>query len=378
MTVYKKLALAIVLVVIGLVLALTAPATAEYSQNNDSAKVPEEINGHPVPKEIGNLPVVFVETPENDVWLDKVKDKTGKRMITLVVLDKKHDNLQASINFVDKYLASHPLPEGWSIATVGGPDASVERILKEHKEYNKYCRKHGLYRNEPGRPAKSASSSSSTTQSYAFDANNDPETEGITYQFVKWDAPQVGNNQDAYSVLTLNGETDTNYFLQSGNYYANGEGHVAWADTGTECYFRDFTNVNYYPGNRYSFLVELSVISHTWWYVGSKNEDTGNYENIVRQGATGSKLIYSVNTSVFFENYNTNENWYEGFTNPISAFYARDSEDPNQGTKYWGADRQGIFYQNEPVHPDSNDIITGNLADGDTAYWHLEKIWLAK
>jgi hypothetical protein len=88
--------------------------------------------------------------------------------------------------------------------------------------------------------------------------------------------------------------------------------------------------------------------------------------------ATGTKLIRDPNTSVFFENWNTNANWYTGFTNPINSWNAGDCR---AQWKAWNGGQIYIVNSAGQLVP-NNGIITGSLVNYGIAAWHLDKVLL--
>ncbi|MDD5094395.1 MAG: hypothetical protein PHV74_08465 [Dehalococcoidia bacterium] len=355
--------LGVLLVVVILVLMMVMPVFADGY--NDDSFSPEAINGYAVPKDIGGLPVIFVHTAENTRGM-----QAGE--VRIVVQDTA-GTLDESLEkaTVSKYLTAHPLPQGWLVFVVGGPNTSRSEYEKRNTEINKFCDKHGSLPKLG--PSSSTNGKSVAVQqqwaahhAYAVDQNLDPGTMTIVNQNVRWTAPQVGNNQNAYSALMDNGWTDNNAFLQVGQVYFQGAGQNGYAVSPT-CEFVPFPNVPYVVGHPYLFTMYYSS-SH--WQLSVLDYQTSAFQYVNCSGA-GSRLVLSDDTGVFFENVNTNANWYTGFTNPINVPLAVD-----RGFECWGSDSIFQIYT-AGGHLPINDAITGHLAQCNTASFHLDKILLA-
>lgn len=109
----------VLLLALGLIVGAVTPVLASGSSNSDSS-IPTVVNGYPVPKEIGGLPVIFVETSDNAVWL-----QPGQ--VHLIILDTAPLEESIAHSPVPQYLSQHPLPDGWLIYVVG-PDATQAEL----------------------------------------------------------------------------------------------------------------------------------------------------------------------------------------------------------------------------------------------------------
>ena len=85
-------------------------------------------------------------------------------------------------------------------------------------------------------------------------------------------------------------------------------------------------------------------------------------------------LENSPNTSVFFENWNSNTNWYTGFPATISASHAR--EEVYSVRINWNSENI-VIKRNLTVYP-NNDIISGHLVGDQTATWTLKNYLLGQ
>lgn len=96
--------------------------------SNGDSSLPESINGYPIPRDMGGLPVIFVQTSENTRGL-----QPGE--VRLVVQDTAATlNESTSKGTVARYLSNHPLPEGWLVYVVG--NTSKAEYEKRHAETN--------------------------------------------------------------------------------------------------------------------------------------------------------------------------------------------------------------------------------------------------
>jgi hypothetical protein len=339
--------------------ALIIPSTAA-SANQD---YPESING---------LPVIFVQTSENTAW---ISDDT-----TVIVLLDTSNKLEESAEKLSSYVSKNPLPEGWSIEVIGGENVSKETILQNHKANNDIWEQ--CWPIQLGGPPSQTSNKNdvkgvvantlrSPSPTFAIDSPTDPGSETITYIGARWIAPQIGSYQDNYSALLVNGMTDDDYFLQSGQVYHNGVGYNIWADNDTG-YIAVPYNIQYVTGHDCEYFVALF-----WddWVMWMRDYTAGQWDYYYEPNAVGTRLINDIATSVFFENWNTNSSWYTGFTNPISVSNAYNGIATPAQVHKWNNDYITILDTYGSSQP-NNNIITGRLRNFGTAYWHLDNILL--
>ena len=347
--------------IILLLLLILVPTIAVSSDQ----KYPEFINGERV---------IFVQTSENTFSLES-------NAVVLTILDDSNSMEESMAKFSD-YLGNHQLPKGWSISVIGGLGASAEEFLQIHNSFNDAVKKNGgPFQLGPIQLQQSIG------RTYAIDAPSDPSSETITYISAEWIAPQVGNNQNHYSAMLVNGWTNqgctdpygnpwSGYFLQSGQLYADGDGHHVWADTTTGFVAQDF-GVPYTQGQNCQYLIAKFS---SGWTMGFRNLSTGGYNYHIEPNAVGTKLVKNTNTSVFFENWNTNSNWYLGFTNPISVRNAYDGIAYPASVHPWK--NEYIVIKDTYGNTHSNGIIfkiiSGHLRNLGTANWNLQRILLAE
>lgn len=182
--------------------------------------------------------------------------------------------------------------------------------------------------------------------------------------------------------MLVNGFTDESwgdydgYFLQSGQLYSAGEGYHVWSDfsEGLEAQYFD---IDYVAGHRcYYFVAKFTA----GWYMGMGDYTSGQWDYVFDDDAVGDTLIKDIATSVFFENWNTNSNWYSGFTNPISVYNAYNGIAVPADIHQWNNDY--IVILDSEGRQRSNGwifkIISGRLRRFGTAKWNLHRILLAE
>lgn len=348
---YKKSYLIVLLFL--LVLASTIP----FSANANNFSYPDSINGYPV---------IYIQTSENTYGL-------SSREVVLTILDKSAKTTEESMTHLNlkEYLKNNPLPKGYSIEVYGGPGASKEEFEKVHNKINEELKKIGpILLGGPGLFESNTKVAGGPT--FATFANNDPASQVVTEQRARWYAPVVGSSQNAYSAFLVNGMTNVNrYFLQSGQVYIFGTGFNMWADTTTGLSTRPF-NVSYVPFHLYEFSIVYSPAGG-FWSLWCEDYTASIFDYYYELNATGTSFINDPNTCVFFENWNTNANWYTGFIpNPMYAFYARDY------VAQWKAWNSGQIYIIDSAgnYLPNNNIIIGSLVNYGYAYWYLNRILL--
>jgi len=349
--------------IILLLLILLIPSIAVSAD----PKYPEFINGEHV---------IYVQTSENTYLLHS-------NQVILTVLDDSN-NMEESIAKFSDYLSNHQLSEGWSIEVIGGPGSSEEGYLQVHKSNNDAAKKRGP--TKYGGPIQSFTSSESfeaTTlghyervPTFAVDATSDPGSETITYIDAEWVAPTVGTSQNHHSGLLVNGYTNTEYFMQSGQGYELAGPRNIWCDDSHELVGMDF-GIPYVAGHRCFYFIGRFTAG---WYMGMRDYTSGQFNMVYEPSATGTKLIKNPMTGVFFENWNSNSNWYTGFTNPISVYNAWNGIAVPANVHKWNNDYIQIYDSNGNLHSNGIifKIISGRLRRLQTAKWNLQRILLAE
>lgn len=355
----KARALLLVIPLVALSIMTSLPVNA-----TDSQSYPESING---------LPVIFVKTSENTVGF-------ADGRVTIVLLDSGSASVEESLAKSDfsKYLSENPLLEGWSIEVYGGPDATKEEFEKVHEKINDWRNSRGpIQLGVIPSTKRQDLLLDSSAPTFAVFTDEDPGGQTVAGLKVQWEAPTVGDYQSDHSAFMINGKSDEGFFLQSGQLYAewqgDGYGWNGWSTSDLEYYFQEFS-LSYYAGHEYEF--EVSHLTGTgYWWISGEDLDNSNFDYEIVSG-DGTELIDDPNTSLFFENWNTNSNWYQGFSNPISAYSARDYQ-PDQGWSYWSSGSKQI-YNCEGGEEENDGIITGSILNNGTGYWWLDAILLSE
>lgn len=214
--------------------------------------------------------------------------------------------------------------------------------------------------------------------SFAVDQNTDPNYMTITDQTVRWTAPNLGPYENIGSYFILNAQTEASYFMQVGQQYGT-NGLLGWTDnttgpTGRNLVFQPWSYPVYTAGHKYLNSITRSTGTNpVVWTLQENDYNTGQYNYVSLSGSAsvvGTHFVFSRNTSVWFENYNTVTNWYSNFTNPITVDLAFD-----RGMTAWQGDSQSVWdchLNQQPI----NGTITGYLSGFGTASWHLDKILL--
>lgn len=316
------------------------------------------------PKSINGLPVIFVKTHENTVGYDSDQ-------VAIVLLDNRSSSARESLasnNFQD-LLSKKPLPEGWEIEVYGGPNASKEEFLKIHEENNKKLTKYGDIQVGMLSFTEERTLLLDPRPTFAMFTDEDCGEQTVSGLKAKWEAPTVGDYQTYYSAFMLNGTSDQGFFLQAGQLYQDGEGSHIWS-TNTVHYVRKLFNLTYIEGNECEY--DLTHLPGTgYWWISAEDIDESDFDYTIIAGS-GTVLVDAEGTCLFFENWNTNANWYQGFSNPISAYAARDY------VSSWGYWSTGsiIIWDSDYDEQENDGIITGSVLNNGTAYWWLDSILL--
>jgi len=368
--------------IILLLLLLLVPTIAVFSAQeypeftNEEPVITAVSSGQEYSEFIAGERVIYVQTSENTYLLHS-------NQVILTVLDDSNSMEESIAKFSD-YLGNYRLPEGWLIEVIGGPGSSEEGYLQVHNSNNDAAKKGGP--TKYGGPIQSFTSSEGSeamtlghyerVPTFAIDSTNDPGSETITYIDAEWIAPIVGTSQNHHSGLLVNGYTDTNYFMQAGQgYEQDGPRHI-WCDDSHGLVGMDF-GIPYVAGHRCFYFIAKFTQG---WYMGMRDYTSGQFNMVYELSATGTKLKKDLATSVFFENWNSNSNWYSGFTNPISVYNAWNGIAVPANVHYWKGETITILDSHHQKQ--SNGIIfkkiSGGLKKGGTANWNLQRLLLAE
>jgi hypothetical protein len=133
----------------------------------------------------------------------------------------------------------------------------------------------------------------------------------------------------------------------------------------------DVNELPYYYGDTYKFEVGLAVST---WYAYGNNLDTGDHDTYytISSVTGGTHFVYSTNTSIFFENANSETDWWYGFGyNPLEIKWAWERR--NGSNSYWQYESKLVIDSDENVYS-ATDEITGSLLSFGTAYIHLDEL----
>jgi hypothetical protein len=260
------------------------------------------------PTAINGFPVILVETSTNDITLPA-------GYVTLVLLDTVSTTANEStarLN-LNNYLESNPLPSNWSLEVYGGPGITKDEVIKTQTDNNSWQKQHGLFKVSRIQDGVSPL----TAGLFQVDMFNDPQTKTLNLQTCFILAPTITGNYEgnSYAYFGNNVLTNSSYFLQSGQIYANSNSRLVWADTSTGTAVQTFS-IPYVGGHNYehSIFYYGPYGSHTKWEMICEDMNTSQFVYHIENNATGTTLQCNINDSVFFENYNTNSNWYWGFS----------------------------------------------------------------
>ncbi len=348
----------------------------------DGVVLPARVDNHAVPVRVSGYPVVHVESSHNDPF------HVGLPKVIVYAKDCKWDG-----KATPPIAAPEDWPEGWTLSVFGGGTpmsiaeaaTRIEKNLGEIRGLHKFQATNApiLPRHEMAISEASGTSKRGIYPTFASVANLDPDHHTVNGQKVRMVAPQMGTNQDKCSNWLLNGLTNTNYFTQTGFQFF-GAAWGQWAHTpwvvytshtwGLEAQY--YNNMPYETGHTYEFMILYYDSQPDGWLYSAYDRNNGNFEYVIDYTATGSNLVNrDYETSVFWENYNTNQNWYSGFTNPVRASYAQESR-PGYGWFYWFYEAKVMVDSNGNARYATSSEIGGNLRYNGTARWYLNKILL--
>lgn len=332
----------------------------------------------PVPESINGLSVIYVETPENTASLAE-----GRRVF--VILDNRSSSYEESHKLFSSTIKELKsiLGDGDSIKVIGGPNASKEQFIQGHDRNDAFFREYGdtlkppmpVVESPEFRPNPMTTTGENT---YAVVKNMDDD-HSITVKGIRSEMAgiSVGDNQSSYSFFITNGYADDGYFLQSGQRYnPNGSGaHIYYTYNGSGTVYEAYS-MDYTVNHDYRYEIK-NMGASGWWLLNVTDLDTSDYEYYIENNGSGVKLVSNQNTSVFFENYNSNEDWYYGFPYYVSAHDARIYNGYNWvDWSYEDIDICGSASSSD-CDWDNDGKISGELVDDGTALWDLTELLLA-
>lgn len=172
----------------------------------------------------------------------------------------------------------------------------------------------------------------------------------------------VGDSCNSAYVSTAN-------FAQVGLIYPQSTKYVGWADTSTNCLSQS-TSVTYTAGHQYTFKVYASPSS---WTLFGKDLSTGA---AFTQQITGVNDYHfttnDVDNGVFFENQNTNTDWYLAFGGANTQATAQYSTTSGTSWLVWASESQKDLDCHQVLHNDNNVVMTGSLLSDGTTTWNRQ------
>jgi hypothetical protein len=329
---------------------------------------------------INNLPVIYVQTPENTSTL------TSGNTVT-VVLDNISASLEESVQIFMKNVEANKslVAPGGMIEVYGGPGATKEQYIKVHDETQSFAKSNGPIKLGPPptispeqQNAISPMAATTITPSFAIIQNTDPSSRTVIGIAAHMSGINIGTSQLDHSAFLVNGVANSNrYFLQSGQLFAaNGTRYHVWSDD-THGQIAQYFNLNLIPyttGVEYEYEINYMGSTGVWW-MSAENYSTGAYDYFIEYYGQGTRLITDTGTSVFFENWNTNANWYTGFQLLDSSYHAREMNSSYQWVNW--SNQTIVIKRGTTTYP-NNGKITGSLVNNSSAVWDLTKLILAQ
>ena len=184
----------------------------------------------------------------------------------------------------------------------------------------------------------------------------------------------IGTGQDLWSGALINVLTDTDHFLQSGMIMRENQSRMVFAeaaDGGTPG-SQPFNDVPYYAGTLYQFQINYS--GGSWMMCAGNDQNIVEYQCMTSEHATGTHLKRDIATSVFFENANTNANWYSGFPAAVTVSHARTIR--NGVYRNWTTEDRRTAHRCNSQYPVTG-AMSSTLKNNGTAYWLMSGIPLA-
>lgn len=331
----------------------------------------------PIPQSINGLPVIFVQTATNTPYLT-----AGKKIITL--LDNSSSSMEEAANKFSSNVESIKslLKQGDLIEVYGGQGASEAQYDADHAATIESWEKNGsiqLYK-PTTTIVNQGTAVSSDIGHTGVAAIQDTDT-GIK-TVIAISAHMVGiaagtsQNAPSGSALLVNGTTNESlWFYQSGQYYyQNGTCANVYSYMGDHPsnQARPFT-LQYAVGHDYNYDITYLGSDSIWW-LGAADETTGYYNFFIDYNGHGSQLANVAGTGVWFENYNTNTHWNDGFPVFIRAYSARELiTNPTYQWVNWTGDYPQLWIGGFGPYPASG-VIYGHLAGNQTASWLLASV----
>jgi hypothetical protein len=346
--------------------ALVTSGGLPVSANSVSQSIPQSING---------LPVIFIQTPANTPYLN-----AGERIITLL------DNSASSMVSANKFSSNVEsikslLKPGDLIEVWGGEGASEAQYDANHAAIIATWEKNGsiqLYNPTTTSVNQETAASAATTYAGVADIQDtdivNTNVMGISVQMYGITAGTSQNGPG--SAFLVNATTNAAWFYQAGQYY--------WKNgTCISCYsyesdpqpntVRPFT-LQYIQGHLYNYDIKnVGFPSSAFWEMEATDVTSYSYNYFLDPFGHGTYLANSKNTSVWFENQNTNPGWYIGFPTNIWAYSAKEYIYPSYQWVNWTSGSPQLWIGGLGPYSAAG-VIYYNLPNNQSAYWHLQGV----
>jgi hypothetical protein len=166
----------------------------------------------------------------------------------------------------------------------------------------------------------------------------------------------------------------TTAWFQAGMIYLPTTGYgvsgakIGWTNTNFAC-AAQITNISYISGDDYRFRI-YSDSTNGNWVIYMYNIDKGNASTVIVIGpSTYTIKKNDVNTSIFFENTNTNTTWENQFGGDISQVYKYKRNSGSSSWTNWDANTQKEFQicaglqTDTVISPNSGHPVTFDLSE---------------
>ncbi len=183
----------------------------------------------------------------------------------------------------------------------------------------------------------------------------------------------IGTGQNSFSAALNNVKSNTGYFMQNGMVFEQGDPYIAWTEHHENLLAQRYAGVSYTASTYYQF--QITHTNNSWQMCAGNDEDLDQYECIVSTHATGTHLKEDINTGVFFENANTNDDWHSGFPSTITVRKAKIYRN-GIGQAWSTEDRWTIHACGDNQYPVAY-AMNGTLKNNNIATWVMDWIPLA-
>jgi hypothetical protein len=330
-----------------------------------------------IPDTILSHEVVYAKTQENSVCYFGNRPK--------LILKTHEETLEA---FLDSSTPTQIRAELERLGLAGklnlsfvGPSVSTDEILMRVQRANEINAIDGCPdRMEP--ISRVVATQSNERPVFAAITNDD----AVLYsddnaQSVWLKAPSYGSSQSGHSNFLNSVETNDGSIIQNG-FHLKGAGEdfawVAFTDADEYGYWpEEYESLEYVAEDWYFFT--NTYTDSTWWACGENTEVSESYQCNELSESSGTQLVVSYDTSVFFENRNWEygitpyDYWYESFDIPI---YAKNAKLYRNGSpQNWGSERKRILECDKSIVTwDNGTVMGGSLKNSSTAEYNIDLV----